>query len=328
MANIKPADEPFLSLRNAIIEQAVADYREWFHSPEDKLQMNASTDWFDPAAHRKHAQDAANFLNGTWCDALLGMDDSTVTGDAILRRIREYDLADIKSGQKENKGMKVTLIQQTPNPVDVIVKAASICYDSHPSKKMGMVKFLYANGHHSPFEHVWFTFKVEGISRACSHQLVRHRLASFTQRSQRYCEENAFDYVVPDSIKKNPEAYDKYLKAIMAVNDAYCDMVHLDEIKREDARFLLPNACTTEMVISMNLRELMHMANERMCVRAQWEIREVVTRMAALVDDSISWMLVPKCKTGYAICNTPCEGRTGYTLNRRNNVKKDEDEDE
>lgn len=85
--------------------------------------------------------------------------------------------------------MKVTLIQATPNPIETIAQIASICYDSDPKNPLGLVKHLYRNGHHSVFEHIYFTFKIEGISRACSHQLVRHRHCSFTQRSQRYCSE-------------------------------------------------------------------------------------------------------------------------------------------
>ena len=96
--------------------------------------------------------------------------------------------------------MKVTLIQSTPNPIETIAQIASICYDSDPKNSLGLVKHLYRNGHLSVFEHIYFTFKIEGISRACSHQLVRHRHCSFTQRSQRYCSEDGFGFVTPPSI--------------------------------------------------------------------------------------------------------------------------------
>lgn len=96
--------------------------------------------------------------------------------------------------------MLVTLIQATPDPIKTIAKIASICYDSDPKNPLGLVKHLYRNGHHSVFEHIYFTFKIEGISRACSHQLVRHRHCSFTQRSQRYCSEDGFGVVVPPSL--------------------------------------------------------------------------------------------------------------------------------
>ena len=98
--------------------------------------------------------------------------------------------------------MKVTLIQATPNPIETISKIASICYDSDPKNPAGLVKHLYRNGHHSVMEHIYFTFKIEGISRACSHQLVRHRHCSFTQRSQRYCSEDGFETVEPRSISQ------------------------------------------------------------------------------------------------------------------------------
>src|SRR5574344_250336 len=98
--------------------------------------------------------------------------------------------------------MRVTLVQSTPNPITTIATIASICYDSDPKNPLGLVKHLYKHGHHSVFEHIYFTFKIEGISRACSHQLVRHRMCSFTQRSQRYCSEDGFSYREPLSIRE------------------------------------------------------------------------------------------------------------------------------
>lgn len=195
--------------------------------------------------------------------------------------------------------MKVTLIQQTEKPIETIAKIASICYDSDPKDSLKLVKHLYKNGHHSVFEHVYFTFKIEGISRACSHQLVRHRQASFTQRSQRYCNEDQFDYVTPASVCD-------YSYVMEEIAQAYKDLVEIG-IPKEDARFLLPNACETELYMSCNLRELMHIANERLCSRAQWEIRELVRQMIELVDPQLRFMLVPKCQSGRIICNEKCE---------------------
>ena len=196
--------------------------------------------------------------------------------------------------------MKVTLIQATPNPIETISKIASICYDSDPKNPLGLVKHLYKNGHHSVFEHIYFTFKIEGISRACSHQLVRHRHCSFTQRSQRYCSENGFDYVTPPTITEN--WFDVCMDDIK-----YWYNVHQEhDIPNEDARYILPNACVTELYLSCNLRELIHIANERLCSRAQWEIRELVKQMVALIDPKLHFMLVPKCKSGRIICNSPC----------------------
>ena len=198
--------------------------------------------------------------------------------------------------------MNVTLVQATPNPVETIAQIASICYDSDPKNHMGLVKHLYAGGHHSVFEHIYFTFKIEGISRACSHQLVRHRHCSFTQRSQRYCSEDGFEFVIPEKIPDSLMAADMY--DIKKWYEGYQRM----DIPNEDARYILPNACATSLYLSCNLRELIHMANERLCVRAQWEIRDLVKAMCKLVDPQLQFMLVPKCKTGRIICNTPGGG--------------------
>ena len=199
--------------------------------------------------------------------------------------------------------MQVTLIQQTPAPVETISKIASICYDSNPTNPLGLVKHLYKNGHHSVFEHIHFTFKIEGISRACSHQLVRHRHCSFTQRSQRYCSEKGFEYVTPPTLDRC--IFDGDMSTIQ---DWYDDYKIVYNTPNEDARYILPNACCTDLYLSCNLRELIHIANERLCTRAQWEIRELVKQMIALVEPELQFMLVPKCKSGRIICNSPCGG--------------------
>lgn len=198
--------------------------------------------------------------------------------------------------------MKVTLIQATDKAIETIATIASICYDSNPTNPLGLVKHLYRNGHHSVFEHIYFTFKIEGISRACSHQLVRHRHCSFTQRSQRYCSEDGFEFITPPTIKEGRFTTD--MEDIRYVYEMYQER----GIPNEDARYLLPNACATEMYLSCNLRELIHLANERLCSRAQWEIRDLVKQMVALVDPDLKFMLVPKCQSGRIICNSPCGG--------------------
>lgn len=202
--------------------------------------------------------------------------------------------------------MKVTLVRATDKPIETIAEIASICYDSNPQNPMGLVKHLYRNGHHSVFEHIYFTFKIEGISRACSHQLVRHRMCAFTQRSQRYCSEDGFGFVTPPTILDDPSSEFNYRKAMYKAQDTYTGLTKMGEIPNEDARFLLPNACETSLFLSCNLRELIHIANERLCNRAQWEIRELVTQMRNLVDENLRWMLVPKCQSGFLICNSPC----------------------
>ena len=198
--------------------------------------------------------------------------------------------------------MKVTLIQATPNPVETIAQIASICYDSDPKDAMKLVRHLYKGGHHSVFEHIYFTFKIEGISRACSHQLVRHRHCSFTQRSQRYCSEDGFGYIIPETVPENILASD-----MNVIKNWYHGYQQVG-VPNEDARYILPNACATSLYLSCNLRELIHMANERLCSRAQWEIRDLVKAMCKLVDPQLHFMLVPKCKSGRIICNTPCGG--------------------
>ena len=204
--------------------------------------------------------------------------------------------------------MDVTLVQATPNPIETIAQIASICYDSDPKDPMKLVQHLYKGGHHSVFEHIYFTFKIEGISRACSHQLVRHRHCSFTQRSQRYCSEDGFGVVKPKTIENIDGKYD-YENLMSVIEDHYNELQAIG-VPNEDARYVLPNACATSLYLSCNLRELIHMANERLCTRAQWEIRDLVKAMCNLVDPQLQFMLVPKCKSGRIICNTPCGGES------------------
>ena len=196
--------------------------------------------------------------------------------------------------------MKVTLIQATPNPIETIAQIASICYDSEPKNPLKLVNHLYLNGHHSVFEHIYFTFKIEGVSRACTHQLVRHRHCSFTQRSQRYCSEDGFEFVTPPTVDDGRFAND-----IEDIRDWY-EEYQSGGIPNEDARYILPNACASSLYLSCNLRELIHISNERLCSRAQWEIRNLVKEMVALVPVELQYMLVPKCKSGRIICNSPC----------------------
>lgn len=202
--------------------------------------------------------------------------------------------------------MLVTLIQATPDPINTIAKIASICYDSDPKNPLGLVKHLYRNGHHSVFEHIYFTFKIEGISRACSHQLVRHRHCSFTQRSQRYCSEDGFGVVIPSTIAK-VDVKGGYMGLVDTIAENYEELQYIG-IPNEDARYVLPNACETSLYLSCNLRELIHVSNERLCMRTQWEIRELVKQMVSLVAPELQFMLVPKCQSGRIICHEKCGG--------------------
>lgn len=194
--------------------------------------------------------------------------------------------------------MKVTLTRVTQNPVEAIEEAASNCYNSQPSGGK-IMNACYNSGHHAVLEFADFTFHIEGISRALSHQLVRHRIASYAQRSQRYCSEDGFDYVTPHSIEKNKEALIEYRSFMAKCRKLYEELQTLN-IPNEDARFILPNACTTTIEVKMNLRSLIHFMNERLCTRAQWEIRELAQKMRDEVLNiypEFKPYLVPKCES-------------------------------
>lgn len=300
-------DDPILNLRNAIIAQAAQDWVQGFSHPEDPFYTKDRP--MRGIDMRKECEDC---FNGEWFALLLSGGEHSLEGSVILEQLKASTLADLKE-RKEHQPMKVTLVQAPDHPIDLIASIASICYDSTVNNKKSLVNHLYLNGHHSVFEHILFTWKLENISRACSHQLVRHRMATITQRSQRYCEENGFDYVMPQSIAQNEQTRNAYVEQMNQINEAYCNMVHLSDIKREDARFLLPNACTTQMYFSCNLREFIHICNERLCSRAQWEIRELVRAMADTLPAELQYMFQPKCKSGFLICAEPCQG-DGFTL--------------
>ena len=199
--------------------------------------------------------------------------------------------------------MKVELINYTQNPVEAIEKAASTCYDSQPTGGK-IMKHCYKSGHHSVLEFADFTFKISGVSRALTHQLVRHRMASYAQRSQRYCEEDGFEFVTPASIAKNETANKRYNEVIESIKQAYSELIDMG-IKAEDARMLLPNACCSEICVKMNLREFIHFCNERLCACAQWEIRELAKKMAdevSGVEPALKEYLVPKCEAHAPYC--------------------------
>ena len=142
---------------------------------------------------------------------------------------------------------------------------------------------IMSSGHFSTLEHASYTFAVEGVSRALTHQLVRHRLASYNQQSQRYVKfKEETPIVRPASVDTNPEAAQAFDEAIDACWQAYDKLVQAG-VPAEDARYILPNACETKIVVTMNIRELMHFFSNRCCNRAQWEIRELAWKMLELV---------------------------------------------
>lgn len=189
--------------------------------------------------------------------------------------------------------MDVTLLYHTPEPERAVATAARLCYapvggrelmESLTDEKIRKVlTTIMASGHFSTLEHASYTFAVEGVSRALTHQLVRHRLASYNQQSQRYVKFKEEPPIVrPASVDTNPEAAQAFDEAIEACWQAYDKLVQAG-VPAEDARYILPNACETKIVVTMNIRELMHFFSNRCCNRAQWEIRELAWKMLELV---------------------------------------------
>jgi thymidylate synthase (FAD) len=197
--------------------------------------------------------------------------------------------------------LKVILLRHTPDPEGTVAMAAKLCYSNSEIEELRdriaekdqrkFVERLMEMGHLSPIEHASFTFAVQGISRACSHQLVRHRLASYSQQSQRYVSEGAgFDYVIPPSIKKDRELARFFEKFMSQAQEAYNHIAEKlnnkglrGEAANQDARFVLPNAAETKIIITMNARELLHFFGQRCCNRAQWEIRAMAIAMLKLI---------------------------------------------
>ena len=191
--------------------------------------------------------------------------------------------------------MKVTLLRYTPDPDLMVALAARRCYSNRaadaieagfkPEETERMVNMLRQRGHLSPFEHVSFTFSADGISRALSHQLVRHRIASYSQESQRYVNYlklKEIPNIVPPKIAENSEALAIYSKAMEESLNAYRRMVEIG-VAPEDARYIFPNAVETKVVYTMNARTLFNFFEQRCCMKAQWEIRQLAYEMLATV---------------------------------------------
>ena len=216
--------------------------------------------------------------------------------------------------------MKIKILAHTPNPERVIALAGKLCYSQVGIDELNdkisdeqVEKFitkLSDIGHMSPFEHASFTFAIEGISRNCSHQIVRHRLASFSQQSQRYVKMKG-EYVVPPYIYWHEELLLEFNHALEDADKAYNKLVEglmrygrTEKEAIEDARYILPSACTTKMEVTMNVRELLHFFKQRCCKRAQWEIREVAKEMLKQCKE-VSPILF---KNAGAPCSTCTEG--------------------
>lgn len=190
------------------------------------------------------------------------------------------------------------LIRYTADPEGTIALAAKLCYSSSDMDELieqvdgrdnaKFIRLLTTMNHFSPFEHASFTFSIEGVSRALLAQITRHRIASFSVRSQRYVDEQEFNYIIPPSIRAlGSESVTKYESQMSTMLGWYKDWQQAlggaKESSNEDARFVLPNACETKMIVTMNARELMHFFELRCCNRAQWEIRKIAWDMLTAV---------------------------------------------
>ena len=208
--------------------------------------------------------------------------------------------------------VNVALISHTPDPERTIAAAARVSTSPAdisqlmqkltPQAVDRLLTRLISSGHLSPFEHASFTFAIEGISRVTSHQLVRHRMASYTQRSQRYVSVKDFNYITPAAISAKPDLAARYQEMVRAAHSLYLEMLDAG-IPAEDARYVLPQAAETKLVMTMNARELIHVCSLRLCLRAQWEIVELFEKVKAEVQKvapRLGAELKPKCyRLGY-----------------------------
>ncbi|MEW6556445.1 MAG: FAD-dependent thymidylate synthase [Elusimicrobiota bacterium] len=182
--------------------------------------------------------------------------------------------------------MLIELLAITPDAEKLVENAGRTCYMSFDKKTAGsekrFIQGLIKAGHTSVLEHAYVTFRLKDVSRAFTHQLVRHRLCAFSQQSQRYVNEKNFTYITPEKIKNNDEAKKLYDNFLENARDIYTRLQSLN-IPNEDARYILPNACCSEIVFSTNFRELRHIFEVRGSKRAQWEIREVCIELLKII---------------------------------------------
>lgn len=251
--------------------------------------------------------------------------------------------------------LKVKLIAYTPEPEKIVSAAAKLCYsrvgtddimenlnDENTEKFLNMLMEL---GHESTIEHVSFTFAVEGVSRTLTHQLVRHRIASYSQQSQRYVKLEQFQYIIPHSIEKMPEARELFIKSMEEAQNTYNKLVEMlmdghmkklihegkteSQVKKaaekmaiEDARYVFPNACETKIMFTMNARSLLNFFKHRCCNRAQLEIKEMADKMLeevkivapTLFKNAGPSCLYSSCPEGSMTCGKILEVRAKYKV--------------
>lgn len=217
--------------------------------------------------------------------------------------------------------LQVNLISKPENILKTVYTACKTCYSAKlpieiyneapdEEKMLSLIKRVVSSGHYSTIEHIQLTFAISNVSRACTHQLVRHRHMSFSQKSQRYVKEKGeFDYIIPNTISSNPILKEKFESYINKTAKLYQEFIE-NGIPAEDARSILPNAAASSLTVSLNLRELIHLANLRLCTRAQLEIRQMVKAMCEETIKAEPWLkdyLVPKCKRlGYCDEDKSC----------------------
>ncbi|MCL4555233.1 MAG: FAD-dependent thymidylate synthase [Actinobacteria bacterium] len=221
--------------------------------------------------------------------------------------------------------MDVRLLFHTQNPERAVAAAARLCYapvgaaellEEMPDQAVTKVlRTIMTSGHFSALEHATYAFAIEGVSRALTHQLVRHRLASYNQQSQRYVSYDSTPaFIVPPAVESDPEVRERFLGACDAAFRAYRELIEAG-LSPEDARYLLPNAMETKIVVSMNIRELLHFFELRCCKRAQWEIRELASRMLQLAEATAPYIFMDAgascrrgaCREGKMTCGSPYE---------------------
>jgi thymidylate synthase (FAD) len=217
----------------------------------------------------------------------------------------------------------VRLLNHTPEPERAMAVAARLCYAPVGAAQLmesmsdeavrKVLKTIMTSGHFSALEHASYTFAIDGVSRALTHQLVRHRMASYNQQSQRYV---AFEddpaFIIPPAVAENPAARDRFEKATRDAFAAYRELIE-SGVSAEDARYLLPNATETKIAVTMNVRELLHFFEVRCCKRAQWEIRALAIEMLRLVEPTAPYVFMDAgascrrgaCKEGKMTCGDP-----------------------
>ena len=262
--------------------------------------------------------------------------------------------ADKTRDLQEGKKMKVELLAYTPDADKLVAAAAKLCYAKSdidtlmnkltPEKVESFLDMLSELGHESPVEHASFTFGIEGVSRALLAQITRHRIASFSVQSQRYVDKSGFDYIIPPAISENPDALAEFEKAMQedaahykALKDILTNyhakklisegkteseaLKAAEKAANEDARFVLPNACDTRMIVTMNVRSLRNFFRLRCCQRAQWEIRELATEMIRLCKKAAPLLFSGagpgcvggKCTEGAFTCGKAAEVRQKFS---------------